>query len=113
MERTDQTVLMGYDSGLRWQKLYIAYLRYQTRILMGLACALPGHSVMIGIPSYDDVPLLSDPRVENVTNALAGIRAACKEVGKTALQGVALYAHWTTDSREWKEYEVYWLNRLN
>jgi hypothetical protein len=115
MRRTDQTVLMGYDTCLKLRKPYVAFIRYQTGRLLRLAAEVPGHRLMIGVPSYEDVPKLSDPRIENIRNAASGVRAALEEDTSTGstFDGVAVYAHWTTDMREWKYYEVYWMNRLN
>jgi hypothetical protein len=114
MRCSDQTVLMGYDTCLKLRKLYMAFIRYQTAHLLGLAQAVPGHRLMIGVPSYEDVPKLSDPRIENIRNAVCGVRAALEadRSGGNAFDGVAVYAHWTTDEKEWKYYEVYWMNRL-
>jgi hypothetical protein len=114
MSRTDQTVLMGYDTCLKLRKLYVAFIRYQAAHLLKLAAAVHGHRLMIGVPSYEDVPKLSDPNVENIRNAACGVRAALEAdtSGGSTFDGVAVYAHWTTDAKEWKWYEVYWLNRL-
>ncbi|MBN1756847.1 MAG: hypothetical protein JW863_00930 [Chitinispirillaceae bacterium] len=114
MEKSDQTVLMGYDTCIRLEKVYRAFIRFQTERLLECADSVPGHRVMIGIPSYEDVPKFSDPRVENIHNAALGVRAALE--ARTALNnpfdGVAVYACWTTDSTEWRDYEAYWMNRF-
>jgi hypothetical protein len=113
MEHTDQTVLMGYDTCIKFKKLYRAYIRFQTERLLECADTVPGHRVMIGIPSYEDVPKLSDPKVENVQNAVLGVRAALENRTdrEHPFDGVAVYACWTTDSTEWNAYEVYWMLR--
>jgi hypothetical protein len=113
MKQCDQTVLMGYDSCIRLRKLYRSYMQYQTGRLLDLAETVPGHRVMIGIPSYEDVPAFSDPEVENIANAVKGVRAALemRRSGSEAFDGVAVYACWTTDSTEWRDYEVHWLGR--
>jgi hypothetical protein len=115
MRLSDQTVLMGYDTRIMLRKVFIAFIRYQTVQLLSCASAVPGHRVMIGVPSYDDVPHLSDPRVENIKNGVCGIRAGLEEDASlmSVFDGVALYAYWTTQAAEWKHYEAYWLNRLN
>ena len=113
MKMSDQTVLMGYDTCIKFKKLYRAFIGFQTGRLLDYAGSVPGHRVMIGIPSYEDVPLFSDPKVENVRNAILGVRAALetRTTGNIPFDGVAVYACWTTDSTEWKDYEVYWMNR--
>jgi hypothetical protein len=114
MRSCDQTVLMGYDTCLKLRNLYVAFIRYQTAHLLKLAKAVPGHRLMIGVPSYEDVPKLSDPRIENIRNAACGVRAALESDTSegNGFDGVAVYAHWTTDAKEWKWYEVYWMDRL-
>jgi hypothetical protein len=113
MEKADQTVLMGYDTCIKFEKIYRVYMQFQTERLCAYADAVAGHRVMIGIPSYEDVPRLSDPRVENIHNAALGVRAALEQCtnGGESFDGVAIYACWTTDSSEWKAYDAYWMNR--
>ena len=52
------------------------------------------------------------PYVENMGVALRGINAGLTLAGEDAgfVEGVAIYANWTTDSREWKTYRDLWLN---
>lgn len=115
MRLSDQTVLMGYDTMILFSKCYVVFIRRQTAQLLALASAIPGHRVMIGIPSYEDVPGYSDPRIENIKNGACGVRAGLEQDTSwlRAFDGVAIYAYWTTDPAEWKQYRVYWLNRLN
>lgn len=80
MEHSDQTVLMAYNTALPFSKLYCAYTAHQTKLLLNWASAFDGHAVIIGIPSYEGVFPLSNPRVENVPNASSGVRAALEEV---------------------------------
>jgi hypothetical protein len=113
MDITDQTVLMGYDTCIKFKKVYKWYIRYQTEKLLEVASGFPRHRVMIGIPSYEDVPRFSDPDIENIANAAAGVRVALESLGEEQVQfdGIAVYACWTTDSLEWKDYEVYWMGK--
>ncbi len=107
----DQTVLMGYDTCLRSRKLYMAYLALQTRLLARLARDIEGHRVLIGIPSYEDVPLLCDPRVENIANAARAVRGALAGLDTQAhatVEGVAVYAEWVTDEAEWTHFRAGW-----
>jgi hypothetical protein len=112
MELTDQTVLMAYDTKMDVGKHYVWFVKHQTGLLVRWACAVPGHRVLIGIPSYEDVPLYSNPEVENVHNAVQGVRAALEELGTDAscFDGVAVYANWVTDDREWADYRDQWLD---
>jgi hypothetical protein len=103
---------MGYNTMLRSPKLYCAYVKRQTHLLLEWASSEPGHRVLIGIPSYEHVPALSDPRVENIPNAASGVRAALEEQARTpsCFEGVAIYAHWVTDPGEWGQFRNHWLD---
>jgi exosortase K len=110
MGATDQTVLMGYNTALPSPKLYQGYLRRQTRQLLSWAAEIPRHSLLIGIPSYDRVPFLFDPTVENVETAARGVRAALEGflVVPPCFNGIALYADWTTTPEEWRQLAATW-----
>jgi hypothetical protein len=111
MASADQTVLMAYDTSINNQKNYIGFVSYETETLLKWACAFPRHRVLIGIPSYEDVPRLSNPKVENIVNASLGVRAALEGDPQRlrCFDGVAVYAEWVTDADEWRDYEQYWL----
>ncbi|MBN1603874.1 MAG: hypothetical protein JW915_19845 [Chitinispirillaceae bacterium] len=113
MKFTDQTVLMGYDTCLKLKKLYTGSISMQTKKLLECTADFPNHSLMIGIPSYSDNLSVHDPRVENIQTAVPGIRAALEKSRHNSdnFEGVAIYAHWTTDPEEWQWYEVYWMQR--
>jgi len=50
--------------------------------------------------------------VETPENALAGVVAGLRGLGAGGtFEGVALYADWTTDERDWAVYERCWRNR--
>lgn len=110
MEFADQTVLMAYDTNLPIDLAYVAFVRDQTRSLVRWACSAVEHEVLIGIPSYQDAPEYSDPHVENVTNALLGVRSALEtfEDRPECFRGVAVYANWVTDEQEWSELDRVW-----
>lgn len=111
MARTDQTVLMAYDTSINNRKNYIGFVRHETGLLLQWACAQPRHHVLIGIPSYEDMPRLSNPKIENIANAVLGVRAALEDDdgAPACFEGVAVYAEWVTDAGEWREYEQAWL----
>jgi hypothetical protein len=114
MKYTDQTVLMGYDTCIKLKKVYKASIAMQTKKLLECSAEYPSHTFLIGIPSYDDNPGLHDPTVENVYTAVSGVRAALENARSTSVnfEGVALYAHWTTNPEEWRWFEVYWMQRF-
>jgi hypothetical protein len=112
MAYADQTVLMVSDTRLLWEKPYIAFVNYETSLLLDWARAVrPGHRVMIGIPAYEDMPAPSGPRVENIRNAALGVRAALEREACAPFEGVAVYAHGVVDSSQWKQFRNYWLCR--
>ena len=110
MERTNQTVLMAYDTSINLKKSYVGFVSHETGLLLDWACGIPPHHVLIGIPSYEDVPRLSNPKVENIENAALGVRAALeqKPARMSCFDGVAVYAEWVTDEDEWAAYEKTW-----
>ncbi len=110
MDIADQTVLMAYDTRLPLDLAYVAFVRDQTRRLLVWACAARRHEVLIGVPSYHDVPEYSDPEIENVGNAALGVRSALESLSGTAacFRGVSVYAYWVTDDDEWQQFDEVW-----
>jgi hypothetical protein len=111
MALTDQTVVMAYDSRLDFTKGYVAFVRHQTSLTGEWACDTPGHELLIGVPSYEDVPIYSDPQVENLQTSSLGVRAALEQAPELTrcVRGVSVYAYWVTDDDEWSQYERYWV----
>lgn len=108
----DQSVLMAYDTTIDVPKHYVAFVRHQTRLLLDWGCVREGHRVLIGIPTYEDVPETSNPRVENVRFAALGVRAALENhPNSDCFEGVAIYADWVTDADEWTLYQRVWRDR--
>lgn len=90
--RCDQVVYMGYDSAQPSPELYARWMRWQVRQLRGLVAG----ELLIGLPTYDEErSLVHDPGAETLAAGLWGVRAAGK------VDGVALYAEWTTTAEEW------------
>jgi len=110
MDIADQTVLMAYDTNLPLRVAYVAFVRDQTRRLVKWSCAAEKHEVLIGIPSYHDVPEYSDPSVENIANAALGVRSALESFPETpsCFRGVSIYADWVTEPHEWLQFERFW-----
>ena len=109
MKRSDQTVVMAYDTGLDFTKGYVAFVKHQTQLVGEWACSVEGHQFLIGVPSYEDVPTYSDPRVENLHTAALGVRSALEENPRPeCFSGVAIYAYWVTDPSEWATFEESW-----
>ena len=109
MERSDQTVVMAYDTGLDFTKGYVAFVKHQTQLIGQWACSVENHQFLIGVPSYEDVPIYSDPRVENLHTAALGVRSALEENPRSdCFSGIAIYAYWVTDPSEWATLEESW-----
>ena len=109
----DQVVIMAYDTGLPAPGLYQRYVAYAasaatSRLVEGRARA----RVLIGVPTYDESGLMHRASVETPENALLGVIAGLRGLGGGGtFEGVALYAEWTTDEREWAAYERLWRGR--
>jgi hypothetical protein len=108
MKRTDQTVVMAYDTRFDLEKLYIGFVRHQTRVLSQIAADHPEHELLIGVPTYEDNPATSNPAVENVRNAALGVRAGLEEEPDHRVRGIAVYADWVTSEEDWTDYRAYW-----
>jgi len=63
------------------------------------------------VPAYEDVPINSDPQIENLQTSSLGVRAALERTPALAkcVHGVAVYAYWVTDDDEWSQYQHYWV----
>jgi len=104
----DQLVVMAYDTGLPSAGLYRRYVAWaaaaSTRAVAGTRARL-----LFGVPTYEDWGLMHRAGVETPENALPSIVAGLRGVGAGGtVEGVALYAEWTTDAREWAVYETLW-----
>jgi len=110
MDIADQTVLMAYDTNLPLRIAYVAFVRDQTRRLVHWSCGAQKHEILIGIPTYQDVPEYADPSVESIDNAILGVRSALESLPnqQECFRGVAIYANWVTDADEWSQFERDW-----
>lgn len=112
MRRSDQTVLMAYDSRFNYIKAYMTFVRHQSGLLADWACSIPGHELLVGLPSYEDVPLYSNPNVENLRTASLGVRSALEQRAEPekCVAGVAIYSNWVTDESEWRDFRSHWMD---
>lgn len=94
--RVDQIATMTYDSRAFHPAIYRFWMREQVR---GIAesIAPTGTEVLIGISVSDEATTSHNPMVESLVDGLAGICAG----NDSMVDGVALYAAWETDTREW------------
>lgn len=107
----DQIVLMSYDTGIHLRKLYVYYTRFQ---IQNLLCLINNDKckLMVGIPAYDGTPHLSNKKIENIPNALLGVKAAVQNDSGRSFHGVAVYAEWFITADEWEQFSAYWLSTL-
>lgn len=108
----DQMVIMNYDTGLWNSFLYSLFVREKiSAILRRFAQERLPCKVLLGVPTYDAAPR-HNVETENVAAALKGLIAALslQDVPKDNFEGVALYAYWTTDEKEWRDFTDMWLD---
>ncbi len=108
---SNQMAVMAYNSGLSTTDDYSKWVAYQVQAYADAVSEIGAEtSLIFGIPSYDAAPPGHDPAVENVESALQGITAGLSMAGDAAryVQGVAIYASWTTDDTEWSQFRS-WL----
>jgi hypothetical protein len=109
----DQIVVMAYDTALPTAPLYRRYVTWSSNtVTRTLDEASPRVRVLLGVPTYDETGLMHRGSVETPDNAIPGIVAGLRGLGAGGtFEGVALYAEWTTDAREWAVYERQWRGR--
>lgn len=100
--RSDQLVVMMYDTALSNGKLYRSLMHSWTRDVLTWS---EGKPCLLGVPAYDDAGVgYHDPEVENLQNALRGIHGGLGPGSSLpkAYQGVAIYSNWEMDADEWE-----------
>jgi len=107
----NQICVMGYDSCMVTPRTYVALMRSETIWVTGdVDRANPKCRVLIGIPSYGDRTAAHNPYAENLRFALIGVRdgAASHKARPQVLDGVAVFADYTTDYGQWLTYQGLW-----
>jgi Glycosyl hydrolases family 18 len=109
----DQVVIMAYDTALPTPPLYRRYVAWATAaVTRELAAARTPARMLMGVPTYDDASFMHRLAVESPENAFLGVVAGLRGLGAGGtFEGVALYAEWTTDEREWSLYDQAWRGR--
>jgi hypothetical protein len=111
-QRVDQIAVMTYDSAMPLSFLYRQWVRFQ---VIEISRAVDGTDValLIGLPTYDEKTSTHWPSAENIASGLQGVIHGLNDAKAkpSTVTGVALYAHWDTDSTEWEIYESLWLGR--
>jgi hypothetical protein len=109
----DQLVIMTYDTALPTPAAYRRYMSWAASSVAGALDASGSDArVLMGVPTYDSYGFMHRAGVETPENALHGIVAGLRGLGAGGtFEGIALYAEWTTDARDWAVYERLWRNR--
>lgn len=115
--RCDQICVMCYDSYLYFPRAY-AWLLSQQVVHVTKAIADANSSakvqcaVVFGLPTYEDITLAHRAQCESFANSLRGLNNGLQSSGavRDVVEGIALFADYTTDGAEWKDYAAYWLH---
>lgn len=108
-DNVDQVAVMTYDTLLPAAWMYKGFVAWQTARIRQLTKGRA--QLLIGVPSYDERRLSFHPNAENIRSALTGVRKGASILNGDDLVGfgVAIYADWTTDTKEWRTYREMWL----
>ncbi len=107
----DQVAIMGYDTGMPLPRSYAWLMAQQAiRVPRALLRGNAGCRVLFGVPTYDAVTKSHYPAVENLSVALKGLRDGLRDprTVRSACDGVALFAEYTTSDEEWQIYRQLW-----
>ncbi|UCH36479.1 MAG: hypothetical protein JSV65_09035 [Armatimonadota bacterium] len=107
----DQLTVMCYDTGIRVPRGYVSLVRSQARrATRGVARSGAGSHVLLGVPTYHAGGRSHSPHAENLLLALKGVREGLSDTraDRSAFEGVALLADWTTERNEWHLYRRLW-----
>ncbi len=123
--RCDQICVMCYDSYLYLPRAY-AWLLSEQVIHVSAAVGSANDernaekasrlfapcSVIYGLPTYEDVTLAHRAQTESLANSLRGINSGLHATStrRDVIEGIALFADYTTDEAEWNTYRNGWLN---
>jgi hypothetical protein len=110
--RTDQVVLVGYDSGVPFANLYIKYLGWQTTGVLESLRNMPAQ-VLVGVPSYSGDRWNFHERAENLGSGLQGVIESLKDLRRNGslpdnFEGVSIFGEWTTSDQEWTIFDRVW-----
>ena len=110
----DQIAVMCYDSGFWTPRSYVWLVRQQAlHVPQDAVRGNPHCRVLLGLPTYGEGFRSHNPRAENLRFALRGVREGLNTQGaeQGSFAGVALFADYTTDDRDWQTYSVLWQDR--
>ncbi|GAA4626076.1 hypothetical protein GCM10023196_032810 [Actinoallomurus vinaceus] len=104
-DRVDQVAIMTYDSEAPTRALAGWHFAHHTERVLSLIGDRV--TVFMGVPTYRS----PTPWAEDLPTALRGVRQGVAGLRRPPRRpyGVAVYADWTTDPREWAAYRAGWL----
>jgi hypothetical protein len=112
-QRCDQLTVMNYDTAMVLPRWYVACTREQTaQVTRAVQRGNPDCRVFIGVPTYGQGA--GSPshiaHAENLRMALIGVRDGLtdRRAEHGTFAGVALFADYTTDEKEWALYRKMW-----
>ncbi|OGD63750.1 hypothetical protein A2160_03685 [Candidatus Beckwithbacteria bacterium RBG_13_42_9] len=109
-DNVDQIAVMMYDTGLPFRGMFSNIVAWETRsILVNLKDKEV--TVFMGVPTYEDKRWSFHPEAENMESGILGVQKGLEDFNKSDLErfGIAIYAEWTTDKKEWQFYRSHWL----
>ena len=107
----DQMAVMCYDSGFYTPRAYVWLVRQQAiHVTHAVAQGNPKCRVLLGVPTYGGGLSFHNPRAENLTMALRGVREGLADPGAnvSVFAGVAPFADYTTSAQDWNTYKALW-----
>ncbi len=108
----DQLVVMCYDSAIYLPRAYVWLVRQQAaRVTRAVAQGDPDCRVLLGVPTYGRGGSSHHARAENIRMALKGVREglASRLATPASFAGVSIFADYTTDPDEWRDYMTLWV----
>jgi len=107
----NQMVVMMYDTGIRYQKLYQHLMASWTQEVIDWSGKT---DVLLGVPAYDDEGVKYHfPHVENLKNSLLGIHAGLERYASLPknYKGVSIYSEWEMEQEEWNHLKAHYLRK--
>ena len=96
-QRSDQIVLMAYDSGLLFPRDYLNWVAYQIAASQEALQDFDAE-LLVGLSTSEEWTLSHQRQAETIGIALNGLRAGISD----RLDGIGIYPYWETDAREWR-----------
>jgi spore germination protein YaaH len=110
----DQMAVMCYDSGYLTPRSYVWLVRQQAiHVTHAAGQGNPQCRVLLGVPTYGAGFFSHNPRAENLTMALRGVREGLADPGAdlSVFAGIAPFADYTTSAQDWQTYATLWPNQ--